>query len=176
MKMEKQLKGILNSISGNVLAIGIKDEKLIKVLDDNKKINNCTLLNNSDDSDTDEGYCAKTINIRHLRKRFKKKKTNYIVGNISVLDKYLKYFIKDSIFISCNTIYLYGKLNDEKLDNLIKKYKRYNVDIIINKNKQEFLVAIECSRANPNFFKDLYYFISDTVSDVITIFSDILTN
>ena len=58
------------------------------------------------------------------------------------LEKYLKYFIKDSIFISRNKIYLYGKLDKEKFDNLVKKYERYNVEIAIRRYRQTFYLQL----------------------------------
>ena len=73
--IEKHLKEILKSISGNILGIGIKDEKLIKIIDNNININNCTLLNNINTSDSDEKGYIQTINIRRLRKVFKRKKS-----------------------------------------------------------------------------------------------------
>ena len=172
--IEKHLKEILKSISGNILGIGIKDEKLIKIIDNNININNCTLLNNINTSDSDEKGYIQTINIRRLRKVFKKKKTDYIIGNMEDLEKYLKYFIKDSIFISRNKIYLYGKLDKEKFDNLVKKYERYNVEIAIRRYRQNFLLTIDSQNAKSYKLKDLGYFIYYTISDLLTIFTDIL--
>lgn len=176
MKVNQRLQEVITDISGNVLAIGIDNEKIINSLEKNDAICNCTLLDSVNQKGNDKSGYSKTVNIRHLRKKFKKKKTDYIVGNIKELEKFLKYFIKDSIFISSNTIYLYGKLEQDKLEELIKKYKRYNVKIDVIENKNNFLLTIDTKNAKTNRFKDLCYFVIDTIADLLTTFSDILVN
>ena len=78
---------------------------------------------------------------------------------------YYKYFIKDSIYISNNKIYVYF---DKKIDKefIISKYKRYNVKIKDAKIKNGYLLEIDASKAKNKFFKDELYFISDTMYNI----------
>ena len=86
----------LKKMSGSVLGIGLS-EKEQNILEKNDKVVECYLLNSgSTSSDNSKGY-TKTIDIRKIKKLFRKKSFDYIIGNFEQLKPYLRSFIKNSI-------------------------------------------------------------------------------
>ena len=130
--MYKSLYDIISNMSGFVLAIGT-DEKLGKKLENNELITKCDVLNGfSKNNKKGKREKIKTINIKKIRKIYKKKKVDYIICNYEQISKYLKTFIKDSVFINKTKLYFYGDVDK----NVIKKYQRYNADISIKEYKK----------------------------------------
>ena len=72
----KEIHKIINCVSGNVLAIGV-DNKIIKKLEQNDRIENCNLLDCempiTKEKNTKKQK-GKKIRIKKIRKIFKKKK------------------------------------------------------------------------------------------------------
>ncbi|MEG0026033.1 MAG: hypothetical protein RR847_01700 [Bacilli bacterium] len=169
--IEKKIIKQINNFKGSVLGIGIS-EKIINSLQKNNNINLSLMI--SATLGHDNKKCEKVINIRELRKNFKKKNVDYIIGNVSDIKENFKYFIKDSIYINRHIIYLYGILEDDYLDDLLIKYKRYDVDIEVIKNKNKFLIIINNHGKN-NIIKEYFYFIYDICMDFIKICTDILS-
>ena len=158
---------VIKKLSGNVVGIGL-DDKLVKEIEKNNLITNCNLLDSYTKKEKKlKGIKGKTINIKKLRKVFKKKKVDYIICNYSVLEKYLITFVSDSVYINLKKIYFY---NIKETDVLIKKYKRYNTII---KNTKEYL-EIDNSNSKTNKFKDIYYTTIDFINRIIEIIGDIL--
>ena len=121
--MKSELKKIISKLRGNVLSIGL-DSNLCDELNNNTKINNLDvidfvskrvgmkkLLKSKNES--------KKINIKKLKKIYKKKGVDYIICNYDIIKKYMRYFIKDSIYMNNNALYLYG--TDVKIVNDIEK-------------------------------------------------------
>ena len=172
--MNKELIKIIKKLSGSVLTIGLDDE-LINELEKNSKILELDEINLTSRKKGEvkrsnlKGLKGKKINIKKLRKIYNKKRTNYILCNYEILKRYMRYFIKDSVYINNKTLYLYGtSIKDVK--NIITKYKRYNVLIKPTENKDYFILEIDNSNSKNNFFKDILYFIFDTfelISDLI---------
>ncbi len=169
--MIDELKKIIKTLKGNVIAIGINDE-LSGLIFDNKNVIKFYSLDNSKEKNNSKGR-SKIVNIRKLRKKFKKNKNDYLIANINELEKYLKYFIRDSIYITNKKVYLYGKLNSEKLSSLCSKYERYNLNIKLNKYKSYFILEIN-SKVKSNFFKDKFYFLIDSIDEIIDLITNIL--
>ena len=165
--MKNELSKIIKQFNGNVLAIGL-DDKLIKILEKNNCINECFLLG----SITKKGkgkLFSKTIKIKKIRKKFKKKQTNFIICNYEVIEKFLNSFVKDSIYLSDFKIYYYNVKDSSKLE---KRYKRYDTTININKD----IVEIDSSKAKNNYFMDKLYVISDIIEIIIEVIGDVLMN
>ncbi len=160
------MKKVIKNISGFVLAFGL-DEKLITNLNNNHNIEECILLDNYTKKEKKaHGIKGNNISIKKLRKKFKKKRVDYIICNYEVIQKYLNTFIKDSVFINKNKIYFYNVTDHT----LLKKYSRYNAQVIINKN----YIEIDTSNSKNNFIKDLYYSVLDFGNKMIDIIGDIL--
>ena len=165
----KELKKIIKNLDGNVLGIGLTED-LIKEIEDNDKIVNCNLLNSYIKGKKKFSLFNKTIKIKKIRKVFKKKKIDYIICNYDEINNYFNTFIKDSIYINKKKIYYFGNVD---IDFLKYKYGRYNTNIII-KNKN--LIEIDVSKAKNNFFKDNYYRLKDFKDKLVELIGDILMN
>ena len=175
--MFNRLESVIKNLSGNVLVIGL-DEKLIEKLNHNNNINLYSISSNKSTSTTKKSKKritnnGKTINIKRLRKYINKKSTNYIICNMNEMMSYYKYFIKDSIFLNNNTIYIYAN-NDIDKNFLIKRYKRYNVKLTVNEYKNGYIIKIDSSLAKNNFIKDKLYLLSDTFYNIAETIGNIL--
>ena len=168
--MYKSLYDIISNMSGFVLAIGT-DEKLGKKLENNELITKCDVLNGfSKNNKKGKREKIKTINIKKIRKIYKKKKVDYIICNYEQISKYLKTFIKDSVFINKTKLYFYGDVDK----NVIKKYQRYNADISIKEYKKTSIIEIDNTNSKTDFIKDLKYRIIDGFNSAIEFIGDIL--
>lgn len=174
----KEIYKITNCVSGNILAIGVNN-KIIKKLEQNDRIKNCDLLDcemplvNEKNTTKQKG---KKIRIKKIRKIFKKKKIDFIICNINHVKKHLKTFIKDSVYINKDMLYIYD-IKDENLENeLIKKYKRYNVEIEKIKDEESTILKIDNKNSKTCIIKDFIYLIIDNFFTIIDVISDILMN
>ena len=150
----KEIIKIIRSLDGNVLGIGL-DEEMIKEIELNDKIIECDLLNSHTKGKKKFSLFNKTINIKKIRKIFKKKKVDYVVCNYDEISKYFNTFIKDNIYINNKKTYYFGNIDIELLK---YKYGRYDTTIIV---KYKNLIEIDNSKAKNNLFKDTYYRIKD---------------
>lgn len=160
----------LKKISGSVLGIGL-DEKAQNILDKNKNVVECFLLNSNSTGNSKTKGRTKTINIKKIRKTFRKKSFDYIIGNFEELKPYLRSFIKNSIYLNKGKIYFYN-ITDFELEELENRYKRYNSKIDINKD----LVIIDNSNAKTNILKNIIYYTRDVTYDIIDYIGKILVN
>lgn len=169
---------IAKVVSGDVLGIGV-DETISEILEQNERVLNCNLLNsfsNTQNSKQEKKQRLKKIRIKKIRKVFKKKKVDFIICNIDEIKKYLKTFIKDSIYINKDILYIYNIEDEELKKELIKKYKRYNVKIEELKDNKKTILKIDNKLSKTNIFKDTFYLIIDTLIQLLNIISDILLN
>ena len=165
-------------VSGNVLGIGV-DETISEILNQNERVTTCNLLNEIvRHSSKTEGKKKrlKRIRIKKLRKVFKKKKVDFIICNIEEIKKYMKTFVKDSIYINKNILYLYNIKDEELKKEIIKKYKRYNTSIEEIKDKEDLVLKIDNSNAKTNIIKDSFYIVVDTLTTIFNIISDLLVS
>lgn len=160
----------LKKISGSVLGIGL-DEKDQNILDKNKNVVECFLLNSNSTGNSKTKGRTKTINIKKIRKTFRKKSFDYIIGNFEELKPYLRSFIKNSIYLNKGKIYFYN-ITDFELEELENRYKRYNSKIDISKD----LVIIDNSNAKTNILKNIIYYTRDLIYDIIDYIGKILVN
>ncbi len=169
---------IAKVVSGDVLGIGV-DETISEILEQNERVLNCNLLNSfskTENSKQEKKQRLKKIRIKKIRKVFKKKKVDFIICNIDEIKKYLKTFIKDSIYINKDILYIYNIEDEELKKELIKKYKRYNVKIEELKDNKKTILKIDNKLSKTNIFKDTFYLIIDTLIQLLNIISDILLN
>ena len=166
----------IKKMKANVISIGI-DNKLIKSLTQNDNINVYNINKNNNTigfrrkkRTTSSG---KNINIKKLSKYFKKKSIDYILCDYEQIMMYYKHIFRDSIYLNKEKIYFYAKDNID-ID-YINKYKRYNSKIIIKKFKDYNVVIIHNNQAKTNKFKNICFFIVDTVSNLLDFISNTLT-
>ena len=171
--MENEIKKIIKKLSGSVLAIGLSDN-LLEELNKNEKVLELDEIGFNDNKKgsikTDKKIKrSKKINIKKLRKLYNKKGTNYIICNYEIIKKYMRFFIKDSVYINNKKLYIYGT-SIKEVKQIIKKYKRYDVLVKNTLKDDYFVLEIDNTNSKNNIFKDFIYFISDTfelVSDLI---------
>lgn len=160
----------LEKISGSVLGIGL-NEKEQNILEKNKKVVECYLLNSNSTNKTNSKGYSKTINIRKIRRLFRKKSFDYIIGNFDELKPYLRSFIKNSIYLNRGKIYFYN-INDFELEELNNRYVRYGSVVEIKKK----LIIIDNVHAKTNILKNIFYYFCDLIYDIIDYIGRMLVN
>lgn len=168
--MNRKLKNIIAKLEGRVLIIGFDDVDLTDCINNNTNIIDCDSLNLNNKA-KENGKLGKTVNIKKLRKIYKKKKLDYIIVNMEAVEKYSKYFIKDSIYICKQKIYVFGANKD-----FIKYYKRYDVEVASKKLKDSNLFEINAIKSKNNIILDNFYFIYDIVTELLDKIGDVLTS
>ena len=124
MTLVGELKKIAKDISGNVLTIGLDFPTVEQVLEQNEKIVKSYSMNFNGKKRTkkyEQGQKGKTISIKKIRKIFKKKRIDYIICNIEDIEQFFRTFIRDSVYINKNKLYIYGNKNNIDLE-LLEKY------------------------------------------------------
>jgi len=170
--MNKEILKIVDNFENNVLAIGTS-EKITNFINSNKKVLKFDLLEK-----TKKGIKIKSqnktkkVNIKKIRKIFKKKKTDFIICEYEIIRKYLNTFVKDSVYINKNKLYIYG--THEDIEFLIKRYKRYNVKVDLKQKKDYFILSIDNTLSKNNKIKDIGYLIIDTIEKIIEFIGDLL--
>lgn len=176
--MNKKLLEIINSLKGSLLGIGLNDDILLDAIEKNDDIYTCYLLTNISRSGkkfsmTKRGK-NKKINIKKIKKHFKKKSLNTIICNYYIIKKFQRSFVPNSVYLNNETLYIYGK--KDELEVLKQKYQRYTKDISIEKADDFYIMKINNQNTKNNFFKDTFFKIKDFGSDVIELITDILIN
>lgn len=176
--INKELENVLTKIKGQILCIGLNDEKLLDIIDENKNIIKCDILNNnsvSSGGDITKGPKSKTVSINNIKTIFGKKRINGVIVDYKHIEMYLRTFVKDSIYICSGNIILYGELKKEELDKVIELYNRYKIKSIAVSDKNNHLITFEINDKKTNKIKDLGYLIKDSIMDAIDIITDLLT-
>ena len=173
--MFNRLENIIKNAEGNVLVVGL-DGMLLDAFNNNNKvnlysINSCKSSGGFSKSKKRQTNKGKTINIKKLRNYINKKSVDILICNMNEMIDYYKYFIKDSIFLNNNVIYIYST-NEIDKEFIIKRYKRYNVNIDVKDYKTGYIITIDNKKGKNNFFMDKLYFIKDSLYN----FADLIGN
>lgn len=171
--IEKKLITIIKKMTGSLICFGIDDIKFANAIKENNNIIYCDLLNSNYDSKDKKS--GKKKYIKNMRKKYKKKKINYMIIKIEKADNYLKKLIRDSVYINNQKIYIYGNDFNYDIDLLIKKYNRYNVIIKNNKYQNGYIIEIDVTNAKNNVIKDTIYYIYDSFIHMIDKIGDIMS-
>ena len=163
MKLINEFK----NLAGSVLGIGYINDKYLKELNKNDAIS-VDLLTSNLASATKKSLVAKEIRkdkkkgksvyIKKIKKVFKRHKPDYIICNVDDVNNYLKSFIKDSLYITKDKLFIFSEENKVDLDELFNKYKRYNKSI---EKKDKYLIIDNTNYKN-NILKNIWYYIIDT--------------
>lgn len=169
--MKNELKDIVKNFSGKVISIGLYEE-LCDIIEKNDKVLFYDILDNKTEKKGKIKFFGnKSININKIRKRYKKKKIDYIICDYEIIKPYIKKFVKNSVYINKNKLYFYG---DVDIDLITKKYGRYDTKINIKKYKNTFIVEIDNTKSKNKRIKEIFYSIKDNVEAFIDIAGDIL--
>lgn len=173
--MFKFFKSITKELSGNIITIGI-DDKILTLLKQNKKVNIYDInkapgisLFQRKKRITSSG---KKINIKKLYKYFNKKSIDFIICDYEEIVNYYKYVFRDSIYLNNKKIYYYAKkdIDIEYMD----KYKRYLSKVTIKQFEDYNVIIIDNSNSKTNRFKNVIYYIGDTINNFIDFISNIM--
>lgn len=179
MTLISDLKNISKNINGKVLVIGLENITVEQVLDKNENITELyTMKFNGKKKTKDKsgGRRGKTISIKKIRKIFKKKRVDYIICNIEDISKFLRTFIRDSVYINKTKLYIYGTKENLDIELIEKRYKRYNTSIIVTKYNKDLLIEIDNTNAYNNKIKDMFYNICDIGYNMVNTIGDLLIN
>lgn len=177
-KILKNLERIITNIEGKLICIGLNDDYLINKISNNTKILYCDLLNSNSTSKSGKGKKKKTKNlsIDDFKKYYKKKNINYSICNINDIKKHLPKFIPNSIYINNTCIYIYGNKDSYDFKKLVKKYKRYNVEIDLKEEGDYCLLSINVKNSKNHFILDKIYFLLDSSEKLIEMISDLIVS
>ncbi len=175
--MDKFLVNLIKKMSGSVVCFGL-DDGFKPAISQNDKITSCYLLEEASSSFGKKKFrfpsSRRKVNIKKIRKAFKKKKIDNVICNYDTIKGFLKTFIKDSIYINRGKLYIYGDKSD--LDFLISRYKKYNSVVTLKPFGEKFVLVIDNSKAKTSFVKDVKYWWMDTLRDFVDFLTMILAN
>ncbi|MBR2833163.1 MAG: hypothetical protein IKE75_01860 [Bacilli bacterium] len=174
--MEKLIEYI-KKMEGTTLGIGIELEKIKDTIQKNDKINTCYLLEESFSFNKKKMKIfekTKTVNIKKIRKVFKKKRIENLICNYKTISPFVKTFVKDSVYINKGKLYIYS--NSENCKEIAEKYKRYTADIKIEKSDDYYIIIVNNKNTINSKLKDIKYWWQDTISNLADILTNILVN
>ena len=174
--MKKGVKFIehwISQISGKMLGIGIEEPSILEEVMKNDSILECNLLESISLEENGKGR-TKYLPIKKLRKRFKKKQTEYLLMKDTVIRFYLHRIIKDSIYLIKKEIVIYGIPDMEELELLKKRYQRYKVEMKSEKEGKEWILIINVEHAKNNRWKDFIHFPFDYLYHLMDLASEML--
>ena len=175
--MFKYLIDIIKNLKGNVLTIGI-DDKLLNGFNKNKLVNVYTLdkargiFSKSKKRKTEKG---KTINIKKLKKYFNKKSLDYVICDWYEIEPYIKYVVRDIVYLNCNKLYIYGDKSMD-IDIITKRFKRYGSKLNIKEFKDTIVIEINNIESKTNFLKNKLYYCTDTLYNLVEFISNLLVS
>lgn len=180
MTLINDLKNVCKEISGNVITIGVDYKTVLDELDKNEKIVNLYSMQFKGRKKSKKKEKSKKrdkiVSIKKIRKIFKKKRIDYIICNIEDINRFLRTFIRDSVYINKEKLYIYGSKNNIDLELIEKRYNRYNVIINVTEYDKEVLVEIDNTKAFNHAFKDIFYNIADILYSIYNTIGDLLIN
>lgn len=177
-KIEKVLLDSIKEMHGFILGFGNLDEKIIKSIDKNNKINEFILLSDTYTKSTGKSKSKRTKKIayRKIRNRFKKKNVTNIIASYEELEKYQRRFISDSLFLAKDNIYLFIKNKDIDADIIKKRYERYHQECEMIPCRDGIIVKITKKNYKANKAKDTLYLCMNFMSDVMNFIGDLFVS
>ena len=127
-KINNELKQIVKKVNGKLLMIGNYSDDVNNFILNNKGILFCEQLtnkNNKFSTSKDRGK-SKKVNIKKIRKRYKKNGLDYLFVEEEQIKDFKNTFIKDSIYIVKNKIYF---IKTKESERIISRYYRYSKNI-----------------------------------------------
>lgn len=178
MNLEHELVKIAKKINGNLVCFDVNNTNVLDAIKKNNKIEDLYEFSfgNKINKKMKSKIKGKRYNIKKIRKYFKKKSVNYFMGDINTLKKYFNSFIKNSINLNNNTIYLFGKNSDYEIDELIYRYKRYGIKVTVKSNEEYFLLQISVKDIKTKFLKNCQYRVRDNMYNIGEYISQVLIN
>ena len=176
--MNEEILNIVNKMKGSLLGIGITDTAILDAIEKNNDIHTCFILSNlsltgKKFSMTKRGR-NKKVNIKKIKKQFKKKSLDNIICNYDIIKQFQRSFVPNSIYLNNGYLYIYGSKTE--IENLKQKYQRYTNDITINETKDGFIMKVNNQNTKNSFLKGTLFKIKDFASDALEFITDLLIN
>ena len=169
-KIENELKEIIKVMNGKLLLIGNYSNKLKEIIDNNENILFCDELTSNVVDGKGKGK-TKKLNIKKIKKHYKKNKINNTIVNFEEVKEYKNTFVKDSSYITKNQIVIIDK-SDNNL--IYKMYKRYCNDIKVVECLDGKIFIINSNNSKNNIIKNIIYYIIDVFTDILDIIGNLL--
>jgi hypothetical protein len=177
----KKIVNEIHTFKGNVLCIGVTDDKILSCLNKNNNIGLYELsrpeprkiFSKRKRVRTKSG---KSVPIKKFRKIFKRKSIDYLIINLNSVYDYYKYMASNSIYVCNRKIYIYGSSKLVTANDIGIKFKRYKTKVECIQDNDDYLVIIDSSLARFNFFKEKYYLLIDTLINLGDMISYFLTS
>lgn len=180
MTLKKYLTELLGSLTGNVILIGVKDQKLLTMMEESQQIQQCYFLNSSSKAEQKKARWSlrrhANIPISKFRKRFKKKRIDTIVCDVREMQNLFSTFVKDSVYICKGKIYYYGSKKNLNIPSLKERYGRYQVTFEEIDLKDSHMFVVDVSKAKSRRLQELWYKLKDILQQASDLASDFLVN
>jgi|GEM_PF-3294977 len=178
----QELNEIGKKLKGSVLVIGFDDDsKIVKDLKNNKNLNIVyTLTNNTKGKNKKTKKKKKKLNgernidIKKLKKEFKKQTFDYIICAFDTVTPFFRSFIKNSILLAKEKIYLYVEGTDYDHEQIFYRYERYGAKVFKSGVKEEYLFEIKVNNVKVPFYKSFRYWFKDIGYDFVEFIGNIL--
>ena len=174
----KKIKELLKNVHGDVLAIGLSEEEE-SFLSNNSNITDIATLHNNKnllkEAKTKIKSKEKNISIKKLRKKFKKNRIDFTICNIDDVSSYLKYIVKDMVFFTKDSIYLYFEKEEALKEKLYEMFHRYQVEIKEEEKENKTYFLIKVNDKKKNKMKDRFYLIKDTFDQFLELIRNFIT-
>ncbi len=166
----KKLTDIVKDMTGEVVCFGVKDEAIMNLLQRNKNTN-AFLINREPRKSIftrrkkvkiDGQKKGKKMNMKKIRKTFKKKSVDYILCDFNEIYDYFKYFIYDSTVINKGKLYLYGKSKYIDANRIGKRFERFHGEVTVSITGEDFLIIVDNHNSKGNWLKAKWYIIIDS--------------
>jgi len=162
----KDLVKELQTLEGELLLIGNIEDKILELIDKNKKVTETYYLNHnsSDENKTDSSSLsdvANNIYIKELHKYFKDGVDN-IYCDYSEIKAYIPSFIRESLRITKKNIYI-TFLKEENYNFIEKKYQRYGLNCNLYSYDECNVLVIEANDIIVHSPKETYYYVKDNI-------------
>ena len=118
----------------------------------------------------------KRINIKKFKRKFKKKKTDYMIVDIQDVLPYAKRFVSSSVYITKGELYIYTNEVNDKVDEMINKYQRFHTKVEKITNEDGCVYKIDCTNGKVKRLQEIKYLWKDTIDNIIDLIGDYLIN
>ncbi len=178
----QELNAIGRNLKGSVLVIGFDDDsKFVKDLKSNKNLNIVyTLTSNIKGKNKKTKKKKKKLNgernidIKKLKKEFRKQTFDYIICDFDTISPFFRSFIKNSILLAKEKVYLYIEGTDYDHDQIFYRYERYGAKVFKSGVKEEYLFEIKVNNVKVPFYKSFGYWFKDIGYDFVEFIGNIL--
>lgn len=175
-KVEKYLVASIHNMQGHGLGFGTFGEKVMSEISKNSLITEFDFLSSNEGRVIRGGNVKKhleKIPYRKMRKKFRKKRIDYIIANYDELGKYHRRFVMDSLYLAKNKIDVIVRNEDIDIELLAKRYQRFHIYYELIHCKDGVILHIEKENYKKNKFRDSFYLLIDSFVDIVNFIGDL---